>query len=84
MDRGAWQATVCGGKKESDVTEQLTLHFTDSSTLRPAGGGRGCFYPRTRGVKGGGSDRVWRDSCVEACLTGAVNFDGGAQAAKGN
>ena len=48
MDRGAWQATICGGKKESDVTEQLTLHFTDSSTLRPAGGGRGCFYPRTR------------------------------------
>ena len=25
MDRGAWQATVHGGRKESDTTEQLTL-----------------------------------------------------------
>ena len=24
MDRGAWQATVHGGHKESDMTEQLT------------------------------------------------------------
>ena len=27
MDRGAWQATVRGGRKESDTTEQLTLSF---------------------------------------------------------
>ena len=25
MDRGAWRATVHGGRKESDITEQLTL-----------------------------------------------------------
>ena len=25
MDRGAWWAAVCGGRKESDTTEQLTL-----------------------------------------------------------
>ena len=27
MDRGAWQATVHGGHKESDMTEQLTLIY---------------------------------------------------------
>ena len=27
MDRGAWQATVCGGVKESDTTEQLSTQL---------------------------------------------------------
>ena len=27
MDRGAWWATVHGGRKESDTTEQLHFHF---------------------------------------------------------
>ena len=27
MDRGAWQATVYGGLKESDATEQLTFYM---------------------------------------------------------
>ena len=26
MDRGVWQATVCGVKKELDTTEQLSAH----------------------------------------------------------
>ena len=26
MDRGAWQATVHGGHKESDTTERLSVH----------------------------------------------------------
>ena len=26
MDRGAWQATVHGGHKELDLTEQLSIH----------------------------------------------------------
>ena len=26
MDRGAWRATVRGGHKESDTTEQLSTH----------------------------------------------------------
>ena len=26
MDRGAWWATVRGGAKESDMTEQLSMH----------------------------------------------------------
>ena len=28
MDRGTWGATVHGGRKESDTTEQLTLFHT--------------------------------------------------------
>ena len=28
MDRGFWWATVHGGRKESDTTEQLTLSFS--------------------------------------------------------
>ena len=31
MDRGAWQATVHGGRKESDMTERLHFHFLSSS-----------------------------------------------------
>ena len=27
MDRGAWWATVQGGRKESDMTERLHFHF---------------------------------------------------------
>ena len=27
MNRGGWLATVCGGYKELDMTEQLSLHF---------------------------------------------------------
>ena len=26
MDRGAWRATVLSGRKELDMTEQLTAH----------------------------------------------------------
>ena len=26
IDRGAWQATVHGGHKESDMTERLSMH----------------------------------------------------------
>ena len=34
MDRGAWQATVPGGAKESDRTEHLsTLAFLEAETL---------------------------------------------------
>ena len=32
MDRGAWQATVHGGHKQSDTIERLTLSF---SFIRP-------------------------------------------------
>ena len=28
MDGGAWEATVRGGRKESDMTELLHFHFT--------------------------------------------------------
>ena len=28
MDRGAWQTIVHWGRKESDMTEQLTLSFS--------------------------------------------------------
>ena len=28
MDRGAWRVAVHGGGKESDATEQLTLHIS--------------------------------------------------------
>ena len=27
MDRGAWPAAVHGGRKESDVTDQLSTHY---------------------------------------------------------
>ena len=27
MDRGAWRATVCGGRTESDMTEQLSSNI---------------------------------------------------------
>ena len=37
MDRGAWQTTVHEGRKESNMTEQLTLSLTDSSTCYPIG-----------------------------------------------
>ena len=37
MDRGAWQATVHEGRKESNTTEQLTLSVSDSSTCHPSG-----------------------------------------------
>ena len=30
--REAWRATVCGGCKELDTTEQLTLHFIYTHT----------------------------------------------------
>ena len=32
MDRGAWQATVHGVAKESDITEQLTLSLSKNPT----------------------------------------------------
>ena len=32
MDRGAWRATVHGGHKESDTTEQLTHTHTHTHT----------------------------------------------------
>ena len=32
MDRGAWRATVHGGLKESDTTEQLSLHVSTAET----------------------------------------------------
>ena len=32
MDRGAWWATVHGGHKESDTTEQLTHTHTHAHT----------------------------------------------------
>ena len=32
MDREAWQATVHGGHKESDTTEQLSTQITNTQT----------------------------------------------------
>ena len=31
MDRGGWQSTVHGGRTESDTTERLSPHISDSS-----------------------------------------------------
>ena len=31
MEGGAWQATVHGGRKESDMTERLRFHFREIS-----------------------------------------------------
>ena len=39
MDRGAWQATVHGGRKELDITEQLRTAHEDSR-----GQGRGLYH----------------------------------------
>ena len=36
IDRGAWQATVHGVAKESDMTERLSLHFTSKALLFPS------------------------------------------------
>ena len=33
IDRGAWQVTVHGVAKESDMTERLSLHFTSLQRL---------------------------------------------------
>ena len=35
MDRGAWQATVPGATKESDMTEQLNTHTDYNTTAVP-------------------------------------------------
>ena len=32
MDSGAWWATVCGGHKESGMTEHAHMHITDEKT----------------------------------------------------
>ena len=39
MDKGAWQATVCGVTKESDMTEQLsTVHrYTIGTSVKSLG-----------------------------------------------
>ena len=37
MDRGAWQATVHGGRKESDMTEQLSTEKYENPILLTEG-----------------------------------------------
>ena len=47
MDRGAWWATVLGVEKESDTTEQLTLHYYKGGSGFQAEGEFCVFYQFT-------------------------------------
>ena len=46
MERGAWWATVHGGRKESDMTERLTLPSGLASLMHPGCAPRQVFQPK--------------------------------------
>ena len=47
MVKGAWQATVHGGRKESDTTEQLSMHAPIIYRITPLPLPKGICYENT-------------------------------------
>ena len=67
MDRGAWRATVHGGYKASDTTEQPTLYIIQGGTMvknLPTNAGDAGSVAGSGRYPGGGNGNPFQYSCL--------------------